>query len=40
MTTVREPFKKIYGFTSCYCRSPLPRSNPIDHVLPWIVGEN
>ncbi|BBZ66353.1 HNH endonuclease [Mycolicibacterium insubricum] len=39
LTTVREPFKEIYGPYCFYCESPLPRSNPIDHVLPWsLVG--
>jgi 5-methylcytosine-specific restriction endonuclease McrA len=39
LTAVRGPFKEAFGPHCFYCRTHLPESNPVDHVLPWsLVG--
>ncbi len=39
LTAVREPLKNAFGPHCFYCRTHLPVSNPVDHVLPWsLVG--
>lgn len=36
---VREPLKEAFGGRCFYCDANLPKSSPVDHVLPWsLVG--